>query len=204
MEFFVNSLTSYFDKVSKNYTKNAEQYPMKLFKSQELSIIEEFIDTYLKDEIQVLEVGAGSGIITKSLVRGARDVVAIDVSSCMCQELRKREFDVEIINEDFMTYKSERHFDAIVMIGVLEFCEDVLHTFQKVRQVLKPGGFLIVTSTRKSLISTIYSSLHRARGLIVTPRSRAEIVHALTVNSFKIRDVKASRLLTDIMVAQYE
>lgn len=177
---------------------------MKLFKSKELSIIEEFIDTYLEDKIQVLEVGSGSGIITKLLVKQSREVVAIDISGGMCHELKSRDLGVKIINEDFMSYKSDRHFDAVIMIGVLEFCEDVAHVFQKARQVLRPGGFLIVTSTRRSLISTVYSRLHRVHGMKVVPRSKVQILNALNINSFKVRGVKASMFLTDIVVAQYE
>ena len=101
---------------------------------------------------EVLEVGAGMGAVTGALARKAKKVDCIELSrrrSLVNAERHKDLDNIEIFVGNFRDIRIEKKYDAVVLIGVLEYAvyyvggEDPYETFlRKIAECLKPGGKL--------------------------------------------------------------
>ncbi len=98
---------------------------------------------------EVLEVGSGTGNITRFLAQEDRQVVATDGLPAYREHLRRlyagngnievSEFDLNsAAPPDFV----ERQFDSVVCLNVLEHIEDDLGALREMRRVIRPGGYL--------------------------------------------------------------
>jgi phosphatidylethanolamine/phosphatidyl-N-methylethanolamine N-methyltransferase len=99
---------------------------------------------------RVLEVAAGTGLVTPALARAARDVIATDYSSVMVTALERRVQDAGLTNvrceqADLYALRFElSSFDAVVAANVLHLVPDFAGALEALRRVLKPGGSLVI------------------------------------------------------------
>ena len=108
---------------------------------------------------EVLEVGAGMGAVTGALARKAKKVDCIELSrrrSLVNAERHKDLDNIEIFVGNFRDIRIEKKYDAVVLIGVLEYAvyyvggENPYETFlKKIAECLKPGGKLYVAIENK-------------------------------------------------------
>ncbi|MDW2741445.1 glycosyltransferase [Atlantibacter subterraneus] len=107
----------------------------------------------------VLEIGAGCGAISRFLGENGGNILALEGSErrASIAASRTRDLDnVHVIAERFDKFTPGRQFDAITLIGVLEYAtmfgegehpeKDLL---TQVRNLLKPGGFLFIAIENK-------------------------------------------------------
>jgi ubiquinone/menaquinone biosynthesis C-methylase UbiE len=98
---------------------------------------------------RVLEVAAGTGLVTSAIARTARTVVATDYSESMVNTLRER-----LRREGISNVTSERadiyrlpfpdgSFDAVVAANVLHLVPDLNLALAALRRVLEPHGKLV-------------------------------------------------------------
>ncbi len=102
----------------------------------------------------VLEIGAGCGAITRFLGENAANVLALEGSQRRATIAAQRTRDlvnVTVINDKFEEFDTDALFDAVTLIGVLEYAgefnrsEDAPSQMLKIaRRLLKPGGVLII------------------------------------------------------------
>nr|ANF28855.1 bifunctional glycosyltransferase methyltansferase [Franconibacter pulveris] len=107
----------------------------------------------------VLEIGAGCGAISRFLGENGGNILALEGSQrrASIAASRTRDLDnVQVVAERFDQFNPGRQFDAITLIGVLEYApmfgngespeKDLLI---QVRKLLKPGGFLFIAIENK-------------------------------------------------------
>jgi 2-polyprenyl-3-methyl-5-hydroxy-6-metoxy-1,4-benzoquinol methylase len=99
---------------------------------------------------KVLELGAGSGALTKHLASsGARDIVALEINLASVEKLRAYVDRVYVadLNEASWTdaIAQEGKFDAIVAADVLEHLYDPWTTIKRMKGLLNEGGFIITS-----------------------------------------------------------
>jgi SAM-dependent methyltransferase len=96
---------------------------------------------------RVLEVGAGIGSVTERFAPG-RQVLAIERSEWCIKELQDRFAEtpnVTVRHADLQElFGEEQRFDSIVMINVLEHVEDDVEALSSLRQLLVPGGRVVL------------------------------------------------------------
>lgn len=111
----------------------------------------------IKQGMQVLEVGCGSGAFTTFVARAVGErgkVYALDIEPKMLKQLEKKLSKLE--NQDIKNIKliqssayelpfEENSLDLVYMITVLQEIPDRNRALQQARRVLKPGGTLAVT-----------------------------------------------------------
>jgi len=102
---------------------------------------------HLNQELNVLELGCGTGYFTRELaVTGAR-ITAIDISPDLLEVARAkcscRNVQFEVQNAYAMTFPNET-FDSVVGSSVLHHLE-IEAALKEIRRVLKPGGSLYFT-----------------------------------------------------------
>lgn len=99
---------------------------------------------------RVLEVAAGTGLVTSALAAGAGDVIATDYSAAMVAALEQRVRDAELANvrceqaDIYALRFDDGTFDAVVAANVLHLVPDLPGALAALRRVVKPGGRIVV------------------------------------------------------------
>lgn len=99
---------------------------------------------------RVLEIAAGTGLVTEALARSARSVVATDYAPAMVDVLADRcrslgLSNVEVEQADLFQLRFETGtFDSVVAANVLHLVPDPSAAVAALRRVVRPGGALIV------------------------------------------------------------
>ena len=98
----------------------------------------------------VLEVAAGTGLVTPALAESAHDVIATDYAPAMVAALAARVRDsgrtnVRCEQADLYALRfPPGSFDAVVATNVLHLVPDLPGSLLALRSMLKPGGRLVV------------------------------------------------------------
>lgn len=91
---------------------------------------------------RVLEIGAGTGIYTKFLVKDFNSVIATDFDADMCKQGKKFIPDAEWKIADACNLPfPDRSFDGVFGVSILHHVPDRVQAFREVARVLKPGGW---------------------------------------------------------------
>jgi ubiquinone/menaquinone biosynthesis C-methylase UbiE len=124
---------------------------------------------------RVLEVAAGTGIVTVALARTAREVVATDLSEAMLTELRRKveglgltHVRCERADLTALPYASGE-FDLVVAANVLHLVPDVGAALAELVRVVRPGGRVAVPTFchGQSVFTRAASGLARLGGFPV-------------------------------------
>jgi 2-polyprenyl-3-methyl-5-hydroxy-6-metoxy-1,4-benzoquinol methylase len=101
----------------------------------------------LRPNMEVLELGCGSGFFTRELVKSCSCVNAIDISPDLLDlaklSLPNSNVTFKVENAYEMSF-DDNSFDAVVGISVLHHL-DIDKGLSEIFRVLKPGGFIIFT-----------------------------------------------------------
>ena len=89
---------------------------------------------------RVLEVAAGTGIVTSAIAQTCNSVVATDYAAAMVESLEQRVRETGLEN---VTCEQADEFDAVVAANVLHLVPDLPGAIQALRRVTKPGGLLV-------------------------------------------------------------
>lgn len=99
---------------------------------------------------RVLEIAAGTGLLTQAMAGGVGQLVATDASEDMLQVLRGRMADLGVSNVQMRTADAlaldfeDGEFDAVVAANVLHLLADPRAGLSEMRRVLRPNGLLCV------------------------------------------------------------
>ena len=99
---------------------------------------------------RVLEVAAGTGIVTSAIAQTCDSVVATDYAAAMVESLEQRVREAGLENvtcEQADIYSlpyNAGEFDVVVAANVLHLVPDLPGAIEALRRVTKPGGSLIV------------------------------------------------------------
>ena len=98
---------------------------------------------------RVLEVAAGTGLITVAIAPRVRQLVATDYAEAMLAALRRRVeqaglTNVECVHADIYALEyPPATFDAVVAANVLHLVPDLTGALASLKRVLCPGGLLV-------------------------------------------------------------
>ena len=98
---------------------------------------------------RVLEVAAGTGIVTSASAQTSAHVVATDYAAAMVEALEQRVQGAGLENvtceqaDIYALAYSAGEFDAVVAANVLHLVPDLPTALQALRDVIKPGGSLV-------------------------------------------------------------
>jgi len=96
----------------------------------------------LVEGTRVLDVGCGSGRLSKTLLDRGYSVVAID-NDWKAVDIAKKKGITAFVS-DINDWKTDEKFDCIILGDVLEHIEDDKSAMRKVRGMLKPNGCIVV------------------------------------------------------------
>ena len=104
----------------------------------------------------ILDVGCGTGELTKKLTHYSKEIIGIDVSENMINEAKKRNCDERIkyikISVEKYLKETEKQFDIIISIAALHHMneEEILKTMKS--KLIKDGKILILDLVKSKTI----------------------------------------------------
>ncbi len=102
----------------------------------------------LKPNSKVLDLGSGTGHLSKFISELGHEVIGIDPSKKMLDLASKNFSDIKFIDAISVDLPFDQNtFDYVVSIEVLRYLnkQDVINTYKEIYRVLKPNGFFNVT-----------------------------------------------------------
>jgi len=157
--------------------------------AEDTELILEVVQQYNVDGKEILEIGAGTGIISLILAKKGANVTAVDISedAVKCVELNKevnnleievlkghlfnpvpkKQFDMVIFNppylpEEEMDYLLEKQY-KLALIGGEEGCELILEFLDKLPTYLKDDGIALIVASSLSNLERIDKKITEIR-----------------------------------------
>ena len=135
--------------MSKTIQRNTES-TTKVFDQRSLARDYATLMPLLREGMRVLDVGCGTGAITKDVARyigHTGSVIGIDNTEAFVLSGRESYKDVsnlELVHADLFEYKSRADFDLVICARVVQWLSDPKAALTKLVSFLKPGGQLSV------------------------------------------------------------
>jgi 2-polyprenyl-3-methyl-5-hydroxy-6-metoxy-1,4-benzoquinol methylase len=131
--------------------------------------------------VRVLDLGCGSGVLTRDLMHMGHSVVGLDCSEKMVRTLvgsldpglRSHLLGAEIGSAANVPFHSET-FDVIICIGVIQYQREPRLVLREISRLLKPGGACVLTVPNQL-------SLHH----ILDPWCTLRYIYRLIVHSLR-------------------
>lgn len=98
----------------------------------------------LAAEADILDIGCGDGLFFETLSRYGRTVEGLESNAELLSESTTAQYRIHVGPFD-PTYAPGKRFDLIVMLDVLEHLPEPASAMRQIRDLLKPGGIVLVT-----------------------------------------------------------
>ncbi|MEK7526487.1 MAG: class I SAM-dependent methyltransferase [Patescibacteria group bacterium] len=104
------------------------------------------------DELRVLDVGCGSGEYSIEMAKFVSKVVGVEPFTPAYQKAIQNQKDKKnllFVNSKIEDFKSREKFDLIMSITTIEHMPEAKKSFNRIFELLKPGGVLYLTAPNK-------------------------------------------------------
>ena len=152
----------------------------------------------LKPGDHLLEIGPGWGAWFKyASERGVR-CTGLSISRASIEYLeamaRREGYDWELIFADLLEYKTDRKYDAIVMMGVIEHLPQYEQVLSKFESILKPGGRIYLdgssTASKKDMSSVILKHIYPGNHTLLVLQ---DLLEAMTRTKLEVEEIHNDR-----------
>jgi len=133
-----------------HFAHKSKSWDMKSRRVQNAKEIAELIikEIPLSSSMEVMDFGAGTGLLSYFIAPHIKKIVAVDNSPSMLEEFQKKctEFacETEVLLKDLSQEKIERKFDGIISSMTLHHIEDQTLLFSQFYEMLQEGGFIAI------------------------------------------------------------
>ncbi|CAG0894988.1 unnamed protein product, partial [Darwinula stevensoni] len=113
----------------------------------------------------VLDVGCGGGILSESMAIKGAQVTGIDLSEASLEtaRLHARETQTavtyELISVEALAARDPAHFDVVTCMEMLEHVPDPAAIVKAIRQLVKPGGMVFMSTFNRNLTAYVFAVL---------------------------------------------
>ena len=141
------------DEMSEGLKQNYEKF---------VKFIESEIE--IKPETEIFDMGCGTGHVLGFLKeRGCISLCGGDISQVAINKAKKnyKGINFEVIEAEGKLPYKRNSFDLVFLVEVLEHVIDTEEMLKEVKRVLKPGGYLLVTTTEIYFIKLLLVGLFK-------------------------------------------
>lgn len=112
-----------------------------------------------------LEVGAGTGEISKALRETGHEVVATDISPNMVMEIQKKGIDAVVCDAEKLPFP-DSSFDTIIGAEMIYYLDRPSRFIQEAKRVLRPhGSLLLMSATNRAKFFDFLRGILRVLGV---------------------------------------
>jgi predicted TPR repeat methyltransferase len=98
-----------------------------------------------KDDMELIDFGAGTGLLSRNIALHVKSVLGIDTSSGMLAKLNELGYEnISTLHGDICKYETEKKYDGIVSAMTMHHVEHLDELFAKLHELLKDGGFIAI------------------------------------------------------------
>lgn len=127
----------------------------------------ELLHPILKQGMQVLDVGCGTGVMAPFVLSREAHYQGVDLSANMIAEARKQRFDTGTVagSAAFTVADVEQmplpdaHYDVLMALGLLEYFANPQRVVDEISRVVKPGGSIIISVPNVLCVDALTSTL---------------------------------------------
>ena len=109
--------------------------------------------------LKILDIGCGGGLISEPMTRLGAQVTGVDASSrninIAKEHAKKSSLDITYLNDKPESLSSEKKFDIILNLEVVEHVEDVDLYLNSCFKLLKPKGIMFTATLNRTLTSYV-------------------------------------------------
>jgi len=113
------------------------------------------------EKLKILDIGCGGGLLSEPMKRLGADVIGIDASQKNINvaetHARKNKLDIEYLCTSPEKFKTDKKFDVILNMEIIEHVEDVSLFLSSCSQLLKKGGIMFIATLNKTLKSYFFA-----------------------------------------------
>ena len=144
--------------------------PLHMFNPIRIEYITQMIKKYFKisdkkinpfNELKILDIGCGGGLISEPMARLGANVTGIDASekNIKVAQIHSKENNLKInyINSSPERLKEKEEFDIILNLEIIEHVEDVGLYIDSCNKLLKKGGLMFTATLNRTVVSYIKS-----------------------------------------------
>jgi 2-polyprenyl-3-methyl-5-hydroxy-6-metoxy-1,4-benzoquinol methylase len=106
----------------------------------------EIIKRYIRPNAAALEVGCGDGFSTEKLAALFADLEVVEPSKKNIELLRKRLPEILCQNALLEEYQTDKKFDFLFFLNVIEHVEDPIGSLKLLRQLLRDEGLIFISA----------------------------------------------------------
>ena len=113
----------------------------------------------------ILDIGCGGGLISELLAKKNANVTGIDENIYNIKQAKDHakmgSIKIDYKNQSLDTFykKNKKKYDLILCLEVLEHVNDVKKTLDKISELMKPGGTLILSTINRNLKSLLFAKI---------------------------------------------
>ena len=113
------------------------------------------------EQTQILDIGCGGGLLSESMSRLGANVTGIDASQKNINiaklHARKSNLNINYICTSPEKMKSNKKFDVILNMEIIEHVEDINFFLESSSALLKKNGIMFIATLNKTLKSYIFA-----------------------------------------------
>jgi|TARA_B100001057_G_scaffold109549_1_gene107482 2-polyprenyl-6-hydroxyphenyl methylase/3-demethylubiquinone-9 3-methyltransferase len=113
------------------------------------------------EKIQILDIGCGGGLLSEPMCRMGANVTGIDASITNIKiaklHAKKNNLSINYICSSPENLKTNKKFDVILNMEIIEHVEDVKYFLKSCSKLLKDNGMMFVATINKTLKSYVFA-----------------------------------------------
>ncbi len=119
------------------------------------SFITNKIESYFEgNNVDILDVGCGGGILTESLHKYGYKVIGIDPSGPNIEAAKAHNSEIEYINCNIECFQ-EKKFDVVISLEVIEHVSSIPIFVEQLAKCIKPNGLLFISTINRTISSFV-------------------------------------------------
>jgi ubiquinone biosynthesis O-methyltransferase len=160
-------------------TTQREQQPMDAPSSMRAAFVLSMVEQHVPRHARLVDLGCGTGWLSEQIAARVTHVTAVDLADEVIARARARSPHVNFRAGDVMTTPTDRDYDAVVSVEVFSHVPDQPAFVDRMADLLKPDGLLILTTQNYTAFSRYSRVMAQGEGQIrrwVTPRELRRLV----------------------------
>lgn len=158
-----------------------------------------------EDKLNILDLGCGQGHIT-SIIRKCYpsfEISALDYSISAINYAVEQYNGIDyVVGDAYNPPYAKEYFDIIICNNIWEHVPDPLTLLSKMRRILKPGGYVIISTPNRYRISNmVRAAIGKKITLVseshVTEYSIGQVIEQLAYSEFEVSKVHCKKIIDE-------